>query len=57
MGQTKKKQESPPILYENVLKSAWVNLLNEFTSTIFYKNADFAIKMQKHDQSPIVMFG
>ena len=57
MGQTKKKQESPPFLYENFLKSAWVNPLNEFTSTIFYKNADFAIQMQKHDQSPIVMFG
>ena len=53
MGQTKKKQESPPYLYENLLKSAWVNPLKEFTSTIFYKNADFTIKMQKHDQSQL----
>ena len=57
MGQTEKKQESPPFLNENALKSAWVNLLKEFTCTIFYRKADFAIKMQKHDKPQIVMFG
>ena len=47
MGQAEKKQELPPFLYENVVKSAWVDVLKEFTCTIFYKKADFAIKMQK----------
>ena len=57
MGQAEKKQEFPPFLYENVLKSAWVNLLKEFTCTIFYKKAEFAIKMKKNDQSRFLMFG
>ena len=53
MGQTEKKQKFPPFLYEKVVNSALVNLLKEFTSTIVYKKAEFAIKMQINDQSPL----